>query len=288
MIEAAAGAAPGAYEQLAHDRVFSPAGMTTATFDATAAGAADHATGYEVDSTGKVTSSWEPSSLDCPLLHPPGGVRATATDYARFAEMMLAGGGSVLTPAAVANMESPHAAMHTFATQSYGLGLVDQYSPYPDHTSVWHDGSLPGFTSEMWMIPDDGFAVVALVDARGPEPIADDVVGDALGLFIAEARKVPPLKTAPTTWSAYQGVYDDSLGTLGAGVSVALDGGALVVDAPNATDYGGAAAPVSGAMTQLAIDAWLMPDGTQATFFPAGDGGAPKYFVTRRGVAAKP
>jgi hypothetical protein len=261
--------------------------MTTATFDAKAAKALDHATGYSLDDTGKVTQTIEPASLDCPLLHPPGGINATATDYAHFAELILANGGSVLKPASVSTMSSPHADMHTFSTQQYGLGLIHQFSPYPDHASVWHDGSLPGFLSMMWIVPDSGFAVVAMVNARGGKASADAIVGDALGLFIDEARKVPPLKSDASTWSGYAGTYDDDFGTLGKGVTVTLDASTLSIDAPNALDWSGVVSPVKGAMTQLAIDTWLLPDGaTSVTFFP-DDKGTFTYLASRRGVAIR-
>ena len=281
VVEAASGAAEGSFEQLAHDRVFAPAGMSTATYDATAAQSGEHATGYVLDASKNVIATFEPLTLECPMLHPYGGVLATATDYARFAEMLLAGGGTTLSSVSAAAMQAGHADMHAFASQEYGYGLIHQLSPYPDHASVWHDGSLPGYLSEMWMVPDDGFAVVALANARGQQyDVPDDIVGEALGLFIAEARKVPPLTTPPSAWSGYLGTYADPLATLGAGVSVSLgDGGTtLVVDAPNARDFANNPAPVHGAMTQYAIDEWGMPDGTVVTFFPG-------YFVTRRGIA---
>jgi CubicO group peptidase (beta-lactamase class C family) len=284
VVEAAAGSPEGSYEQLAHDRVFTPAGMTTATYDATAVQNGEHAIGYDLSANGTVTDSIEPLTLECPMLHPYGGVMATATDYAHFAETLIANGGTTLSPSSAALMQSPHANMHAFASQEYAYGLIHQFSPYPDHASVWHDGSLPGFLSEMWMVPDLGFAVIALVNARGTQyDVPDDIVGTALSLFISEARVVPPLTTASSAWSDYLGTYDDALATLGAGVSVAYgDGGTtLTVNAPNATP------PFSGALTQYAVDEWGMPNGEVVTFFPAlgVDGGAAKYFVTRLGTA---
>ncbi|HEX4513333.1 MAG TPA: serine hydrolase domain-containing protein [Polyangiaceae bacterium] len=296
VVEAAAGGAEGSYEQLAHDRVFVPAGMTTATFDATAAESGDHATGYTLSSNGTVQGVVEPTTLECVMLHPYGGVLATASDYAHFAEMILAGGGTTLSNASALELTGPHADMHAFASQSYGYGLIHQFSPYPDHASVWHDGSLPGYLSELWMVPDLGFAVVVLTNARGDSfDVPDDIIGTALSSFIQEARKVPPLTTTPSQWAGYLGTYDDDRATLGAGVAISLgDGGTtLVVDAPNAKDYSNNSLPVHGVMTQYAIDEWGMPDsfGTVATFFPANgatsDAGASKYFVTRRGTAGR-
>jgi CubicO group peptidase (beta-lactamase class C family) len=292
VLEGAAGTAEGSYEELASERVFVPAGMTTASYDATAVQSGDYATGYTLDATNAVTGTVEPLTLECPMLHPYGGVMATATDYAHFAEMLLASGASTLTPASAALMQTGHADMHTFATQEYAYGLIHQFSPYSDHASVWHDGSLPGYTSEMWMIPDDGFAVVVLTNARGVNyDVPDDIVADALPLFISETEHVPPLTTPPSAWSGYVGTYDDTLATLGTGVVVSLDGGTnqLAVAAPNSLDLSFNPAPVYGAMTQYAVDEWGMPDGTVATFFPAAnaDGGPSTYLVTRRGVASR-
>jgi len=85
IIEAAAGASDGQFEQLASSLVMSPAGMSTATFDMHAAAAGDHATGYELDSSLKVMQTFEPTTpeLDCPMLDPAGGMFATAIDFAR-------------------------------------------------------------------------------------------------------------------------------------------------------------------------------------------------------------
>ena len=66
----------------------------------------------------------------------------------------------------------------------------------------------------------------------------------------------------------------------------ASDAGTLRVDAPNAQNLFGASAPVHGTMTQVAIDQWRMPDGTDVTFFPDA-GGTFRYFVTRRGAAIR-
>ena len=286
VVEAAEGSGDGSYEQLAGDRIFGKVGMTTATFDAKAARAGDHATGYVLDASGKVQSVQEPTALDCPMLHPPGGVNATASDYAHFAEMLIARGGSVLKPDSVSKMEAAHVDMHTFG-QEYGFGLISQPTPFPDHPIVWHDGALPGFLSETIVVPDLGVAVIAMVNASGgsADP-ADSIAVDGLSLFVNEKFTNPTLKSPASAWSGYVGTYDDLYGTLGAGVVVTLAGSTLSVNAPNATDYGGSPLPVSGAMTQIALDTWQMPDGTGATFFPDASG-TTTYFVTRRGIAIK-
>jgi CubicO group peptidase (beta-lactamase class C family) len=291
VLEGAAGVSEGGYEQLAHDRILAPVGMTTATFDASAAQAAEHATGHDVDAQGAVTATHEPTDLACPIVRPPGGLFVTATDLAHLARMLLAGGGSVLSPSSVAAMEAPHASVHTFATQAYGYALYTQLSPYPDHVSVWHTGELAGFNGEMFLVPDLGFAVVVLVNALGPTPVQGTIVGRALKTFIAETRTSPPLTTQPSEWSVYTGTFDDAYGTLGTGIAITQqDGGSqsLIMSAPGARTLADASAPISGAMKQLEIDEWQPPSGPSAiTFFPGADGGAAAYAVSRLGVGAR-
>jgi CubicO group peptidase (beta-lactamase class C family) len=294
VLEAAAGVSDGQYEQLAHDRVFAPAGMTTATFDTATAEAQEHATGYELDSTGKVTGTFELTAQACPFLNPPGGILATASDYASFAIALLSGGDAMLQPSSVALMEAGRVDMHQMPTDEYCYGLRQQYAPpYDDHLSVWHDGKLSGFTSEMWMIPDQGFAVVALVNASGGAyGVPDRIVSDALDFFLGFPRANPSGTTDPSTWAGYAGTYDDALGTLGTGVVISVSGGgdagaaSLDVKAPNSVTFSGAPAPVKGGLEKQKYDTWTMPDGTEATFFP-GASGTPRYLVSRRGVAVK-
>ena len=288
-VTSAAGTTDDQYEALVHDLVFVPAGMATATFDSAAAAAGDHASGHILNASHVVTGRLEPTTNDCPLLHPSGGILATASDYAHFAEALIAGGGSMLHPASVAAMESAHQGLRTFDSQAYGYGLDTQDYPYRGHALVWHDGSWAGFLSSTFVVPDFGFAVVTMLNAIGNRASAENINVSALQRFLAQSRQWPVLKTAPALWSPYAGTYDDPFGELGTvTVTVGPDAGGttqVVVDAPDAKKNG-VAAPISGAMTQSAGDAWAMPDGTGATFFPDASG-VPTYFVTRRGVGVR-
>ncbi len=119
------------------------------------------------------------------------------------------------------------------------------------------------------MVPDLQFAVVVMINAAGTQPVTETIVLDALRLFIPDPQIALPTTTPPSAWRAYAGTYNDTLGTLGMGgvISVAsTDGGSstLHIDAPNSTDLTGHLTPLHGAMTQVAIDEWLLPDGTAA------------------------
>ncbi len=292
IIEAAAGVGDGQFEQLASSLVMVPSGMTTATFDMRAAAAADHATGYALDSSLKVVETFEPTTpeLDCPMLDPAGGLFATAIDFARLIEMLLANGGTVLAPASVTAMETSVIDENDFPGVRFGEGLEQWTWPglAGGHTIQRKDGDLPGYISVLQFVPNLGFGVVALVNAGGGEvPTADDISYAALQLFLPGTDLTIPTMTTPSPeWAPYVGTYDDPWGWLGRGVSVKLgagkaDAATLFIDAPHA--HLGA---ISGAMQQEFPQTWLLPNGWEATFFGPNAGPA-TYFATRLGVGAR-
>jgi len=286
VVTGAAGVADSQFETLVHDKVFVRAGMKTATYDAVAAEAADHATGYRLDAKNAVVATYEPTTLDCPLLHPPGGILATASDYGHFIEAMLAKDGRLLTVGSIAAMEAPHISMHTFDSQSYGYGLEVQDYPYRGHSLVWHGGVVSGFLATVFVVPDYSFGVVALVNAIGNRAMASNIAAAALDRFMSAAQQWPSVTTPSSTWSAYAGTYDDVYGYLGKGITVSVveQSGKtqVLVSAPNAKPNA-----ISGQMQQAAGDEWTMPDGTAATFFPDANGTPAAYFVTRNGIGVR-
>jgi hypothetical protein len=196
----------------------------------------------------------------------------------------------VLSPASVAAMEAPHANVREVPGQSYGYALFPQTFPYDGHLTVQHSGAVPGYSSTMYVVPDLGFAVVALVNSLGDGAPYEDLAQYAMSVFIADKKTKPDLYTPSSAWGGYVGTYDDAWGVYGNGMTVSfVDGGAspLVFDAPNALDESHHIAPIHGTMGQLATDSWLLPDGNQATFFP-NDAGASTYLVTRSGTGIRP
>ena len=294
VVASAAGVSDEAFGQVVQSRVFDRARMATATYDAKLAEVGDYAIGAELNTEGVTTSWWKPTAFDCPLLSAPGGVRATATDYAHFAELLLAKGGGVLSESSAALMMSSLVNMHTFDSRAYGYGLVYQEYPYgKNRPLVWHSGSLPGFLSEIFMVPEMGFAAIVLVNARGKNSVPDTIAAKALPRFVADKQAWPAsVKTPPSTWDDYAGVYSDPYGDLGT-VTVTIDvpdGGPKVVkvSAPKATNTAGKLTPIEGSMTQGAgMDAWVLPNGEGVTFYRDGSGHVNRL-VTRVGIAVRP
>ena len=289
-LSAASGTDEAAFEQLVHDRIFMKAGMTHATYDAYAALMLDHAIGYE-------TANGSTTAVDlwfdgCEILEPAGGIMATATDYANFAIMLMDHGGTTLSPSSVSALETGRITTGAFGDQQYGYGLFTQTVPFGPHRTIWHDGSLNGYTSEMFVVPDFGFAVVALVNSRSGRNVPDSIVSDAVGIFVPQMRVPPTLATPSSEWTKYVGTYDDNYGRLGTGIVITQgqnDAGmpVLWMSAPNATDGRGAAAPVSSELDQSAINTFGMRALGTTAQFAVPDGGVMTYMSTRLGIGVR-
>lgn len=87
---------------------------------------------------------------------PAGGIVASASDLARYMQMMMDGEDDVLSAEGKALMMRPASA----ASPSYGFGwFVDS-----GNGSVWHSGSSPGFETLATMVPAEQNGVVVLVN----------------------------------------------------------------------------------------------------------------------------
>jgi CubicO group peptidase (beta-lactamase class C family) len=243
------------FEDVVTERILRPAGMSTALYTANEADptvARGHARGKVV---------WS-HPIDCEASRAAGGVIASVTDYAHFAELLLAGGGSVLTPDSVAAMTKGKALIQTDPIAKYGYGLVE--GRHAGLRTVEHDGSAAGFSTFVRLVPERGFAVIAFVNGTTPP---NDVADAATSAFLRVPELPPERVPAPAAaWPAYVGSYEDTTGALG-NFHVFVEGGAL-----RAGLDGGQRPPIG----------W----GVRGTFVRDA-GGKVEYFVTRLGVARR-
>jgi CubicO group peptidase (beta-lactamase class C family) len=277
-IESVPGA--GQYEQAVQERVFARAAMSSATFDAQSASQSeDVATGYSMDMTGALTQpvSIAETVAQCPVLEPAAGAVLSARDFGKFVETMLAGGGSMLTPASVTRMETGilQTGENPNWEETYGYGLfVDQVG---GETIVQHSGDLSPFHSAVLFVPAARFGFVMLINSDAPQ-VLEDVEKVALDLF-APPPMTPAkvIKTQPSAWVAYEGSYWDPYGQLGA-FSLALQDASLV-----ATSLDGG---LVGNAVQVNGDYWtLSSNHALAGVFWRDDAGVVTEVVTRNGVA---
>jgi CubicO group peptidase (beta-lactamase class C family) len=155
-----------AYDAAMQQMIFDPLGMKSTTFDYAKALAGDHATphGDDVDGHPKVASM----DLNYSILpaRPAGAVWTSAADLSQYVQLELSQGklpnGTRLVSAENLLMRrTPQVPLGEDA--SYGMGLIT------DHTYgvqvVSHGGSMAGFKSNWWALPEYGVAAVLLTNA---------------------------------------------------------------------------------------------------------------------------
>jgi CubicO group peptidase (beta-lactamase class C family) len=267
------------YEEIVRQRVFTKAGMDTATYDPVVARAADHAVGH-VRKNGAFTKS-DVDAYDCAASRPPAGVIASAIDYGHLAETLLAGGGTMLSPDSIATMEQGMADtdQRPGGARRYGFGLEVE-DDYKGMRVIHHNGeAATGYRTAMWMVPERNFGVVVFYNALGANP--DTAAREAMDVFLDVANvSAPSAKTPPSTWTQYTGNYFDPY-AYGA-VNVTLDGDALTLNAPG---YGISNVPLtqtSGDEFSATVDGKTVP----IVFYP-GKTGPAGWLVSRNGVGKR-
>ncbi|MGE5333575.1 MAG: serine hydrolase, partial [Nitrososphaerota archaeon] len=166
------------------EHIFDPLGMADTDLLRSDRITARLATGYTVGSRGvkKVTDS-ELVTMGA------GSIFSTPRDMARYLAALQGGGanehGRVLQQATLASMFAPH-----FQTDPRvpGMGLGFWRSTVGGHSAVWHEGTLPGFNSQIWLAPDDGVGVMAFTN--GSQGAMSWLLVEASGL-LREALGVP-------------------------------------------------------------------------------------------------
>jgi CubicO group peptidase (beta-lactamase class C family) len=118
------------------------------------------ATGYEMGHTGpKAVAVREFVTAGAASIY------STPRDMARYVAALLRGGanehGSVLEPATLATMFEPH---YQPDPRIPGLGLTFFRGDLGGRRAVEHQGTLPGFHSQIYLAPDDGFGVLAFTN----------------------------------------------------------------------------------------------------------------------------
>ena len=274
------GASSGPFEDAASQLVFIPAGMTTATFDPSVIAAGDYALGHAVDAQDRTTKTYTPGQNDCEAFRAADGIYAGVGDFAQLAVTLFAGGGAMLQPASVKALETGQATDELYPGDQYTYGMY-AHDGYKGQHILRTSGSLHGFRTSFWMVPDAQFAVVIFFDGDNPSSgcSTEDAAAFAVTTFLGlDGVPAPDWSTSPSTWAPYAGTYVDpyELGT----ITVAFDG-------QNLTASTAVAGPV--ALQQQSATAFnaVFPDGTETITFAPTAGGSPGWFVSRLGVGKR-
>ena len=149
------------YAEYMADHVWGPAGMTSATLDYTAViTRGNHATGFDP----ATRTEYPPQYWSYPALAPAGTAFATPSDMVRWASLLMAGGGGVLSPASIAAMQTRQMTTDQLPWLDYGYGIfVWDYVDATDamqHLTVYeHGGNLPGWSAQLYWVPERRMAV---------------------------------------------------------------------------------------------------------------------------------
>jgi CubicO group peptidase (beta-lactamase class C family) len=140
--------------------IFEPLGMDRSDLVRSERVASNLATGYEMRRSGPRAVA--PRDF---VTAGAASVYSTPNDMARYLAALLGGGtndhGSVLEPATVAMMFAPQ---YRPDPRIPGLGLAFWRADLGGHAAVEHQGTLPGFHSQIFLAPDDGLGVMAFTN----------------------------------------------------------------------------------------------------------------------------
>jgi CubicO group peptidase (beta-lactamase class C family) len=155
-----------AYDKAMEARVFAPLGMKETTFSFAKAIAGDFASPHGMDLDGKPAVAALDMSYSIAPYRPAGGAWSTAHDMAKYAALelskgLLPNGKRLISQANL--LERRKHGVSTGENQWYGMGLFeDRNYGIP---VVYHGGSMPGYKSNFFVIPDAKVAAVILTNS---------------------------------------------------------------------------------------------------------------------------
>ncbi len=224
------------FDRYLRGRIFEPLGMADTDLLRSDGVKGGLATGYELGSKGAKAVD------DRELITAGGGaIFSTPRDMARYVAALLGRGanehGSVLKPATLATMFEPQ---YQPDPRIPGIGLAFSRVDVGAHLAVEHGGILPGFTSQIFIAPDDGVGVIAFTNGgrRAMLWLPGEVGGllrHALGVSDEVIRTDVPHH--PQVWGEICGWYRlagrltdaRAMLAIGAGAEVFVRGGRLMI-----------------------------------------------------------
>lgn len=218
------------------DHVFGPLGMTGSTLVRSGPVRKRLATGYEIGSRGvTAVSERDMVTVGAAAAYSP------PTDMARYLAALLGGGrnhqAAVLAPGTIATMFAPQ---YQPDPRIPGMGLGFFRTDLGGHVAVGHQGTHPGFHSQILAAPGAGVGVMAFTNGANQADlwlpsVCAGLLRRLLGIADATVRSDVPLR--PDLWSDLCGWYRLSArlsdvrvrGMMGAGLEVFVRGGRLML-----------------------------------------------------------
>ncbi len=206
------------YEAYVRERILTPLGMTRSLFAAAELAAHDDVTELYSYVGGFERVERTPGWWEAPAMTSAGFLKSTATDMTRYAAVYLGERPDVISPAALAQMTSPHA--RTGPERWYGYGVMVQ-PDYRGRKLVEHGGNIKGVGAWFGAVPGEGVTSVILANITGG-PVAELALG---GVNLALGA---PLDARRVTYPAARDLTDEQCGRF-AGVYRSAEGTQVTV-----------------------------------------------------------
>lgn len=213
--------------------IFEPLGMTDSDLRRTHPVRSRLATGYEIGRRGVRRVSERDM-----VTTGAASIYSTPRDMARYLGALLGGGrntfGTILRPATLQTMFAPQ---YQPDPRIPGMGLGFFRTRVGSQIAVGHQGSHPGFHSQVLAVPEASRAVMMFTNgASQPDFWLPSEASRLLGLVLGETSDVAPMAVShhPDLWEDLLGWYELSArlsdvrlrGMMGAGIEVFIKDGA--------------------------------------------------------------
>lgn len=189
-------------------RVFAPAGMADSTLHAESAVVqGNFAYGhYQNPFSGKL-EIYDLNQANNWARHPAGYANSTAGDLVRFASLLMAGGGKVLSAESTRAMQTRQQFQDLGRGQYNGLGTFIDY--FQGLEMISHEGGAWGWTATMSWIPEAGVAVASVTNVANAS--LRTATECALAAYVAPGPPRPaPCRQDRDSWDKFVGSYQGS------------------------------------------------------------------------------
>ena len=155
-----------AYDEAMKTRVFDPLGMTSTTFDFKKALRANHASAHALDIDGKPALAAFDVNYSILPVRPAGGAWSNVKDVLKYVRMeldngKLPNGKQYITEQVLLDRRAPQVAIGKDEVYAIGLGVSTKYGT----PVVSHGGSMIGYKTQMFWLPEHGVGAVVLTNA---------------------------------------------------------------------------------------------------------------------------
>jgi CubicO group peptidase (beta-lactamase class C family) len=280
------------YRQVMKDSVFTPLGMDRTFFLASEVIADGD---YAIGSTSypDIPNPVLPDSYENAWARPAGYASSSVLDLAKFVGFLLDGNEAVLPGALRMEMQSPVVDTEEFLDlvhYGYGLQTLDGlFTGGPDKFHevkvVQHGGDIPGFAASVMFIPSLRFGFITLANTDAAHFTKSLVTALTTLADLPPVSVAPDLTVDPSTFGAYEGVYQDDYNV--GEITVTKVGDTLEVSIPALDQagipYDAPLTPVVGNNFRLGIQGTTLP-----VTFIADESGVTRYFRTRVFVGTRP